>query len=157
DSYLQIPLPDLGNEFTAAFWYKVDATPTRAGILTATDDADMAQGFRLFREGNANEQRIKLHVGPGTGESWNDGAILDVTNGEWVHIAFTVTSTGTVIYFNGEPVNTGTMGREIDWTGVNTLTIGSGLNFNGWGHNSDLSLLDELRLLDVALTEEEIF
>ncbi len=157
DAYLSILLPELGNEFTAAFWYKVDANPTRAGILTATDDADLNQGFRLFREGNATEQRIKLNVGTGMGSSWNDGGILDVTSGEWVHVAFTVTPSGTVIYLNGESVNPGTMSGDIDWTGVNNLVIGSGLNFNGWGHNSDRSLIDELRLFDSALTEQEIF
>lgn len=157
DSYLQISLPELGNEFTVAFWYKVNDDPNRAGILTATDDADLNQGFRLFREQSAGGQRIKLNVGTGMGSSWNDGAVLDVTEDEWVHIAFTVTPSGTSIYFNGEQVNSGTMSGSINWTGVNTLTIGTGLNFNGWGHNSDRSLIDELRLFDVALTEDEMF
>lgn len=155
-AHLRIPLAELGDEFSAAFWYKVDATNTRAGILTATDNDDRNQGFRLFREGNATEQRIKLNIGTGTGDSWNDGGFLDVTDGEWVHIAFTVTPTQSVIYFNGEPILTGTMGGAIDWTGVDDLVIASGLNFSGWGHNSDTSLIDELRLFDVALTAEEI-
>ena len=156
NAYLSIPLADLGEEFSAAFWYKVSGDPTRAGILTATDDEDRNQGFRLFREGDAAEQRIKLNIGTGAGDGWNDGAVLDVGADEWVHIAFTVTPTGTVIYFNGVPVNTSTMSGAIDWTGVDHLVIGSGLNFSDWGHNSDTSLIDELRLFDVALSDEDI-
>jgi hypothetical protein len=34
---------------------------------------DRTKGFRLFREGSATSQRIKLNVGTGAGESWNDG------------------------------------------------------------------------------------
>ena len=157
DAYLSIPLPELGDEFSAAFWYKVNATPDRAGILTATDDDDLNQGFRLFREGNGTEQRIKLNIGTGNGTGWNDGGFIDVTAGQWVHIAFTITPSKTVIYFDGVPVLEGALPNAIDWTGVDNLVIGSGLNFNGWGHKSDASLIDELRLFDVALTEEEVY
>ena len=78
DSYLTFPMDGLKNtEFSATFWYKVNADPNRAGILVAGDDADdRRQGFRLFREGNADEQRIKLNVGTGDGESWNDGGVI---------------------------------------------------------------------------------
>lgn len=157
DSYLTIPLDDdLGNEFSAAFWYKPSGTPDRAGILVAGDDeADRNQGFRLFREGNADEQTIKLNVGTGAAESWNDGG--KVPTGEWVHIAFTVSPTETVLYFNGVPVNTGTMNGDIDWTGVEELTIGAGgETFSYWDHLSDSSPMDELRMFDSALSQEDI-
>ena len=57
DSYLTLPLDDdLTEEFSAAFWYKPSGNPDRAGILVAGDDeVDRNQGFRLFREGNADE------------------------------------------------------------------------------------------------------
>lgn len=157
DSYLSVPLDDLGDEFTVAFWYNLDASPDRAGILTATDDDDRNQGFRLFREASGpDEQLIKLNVGTGESDIWNDGGTIPVESG-WTHITFTVSPTGTAIYFDGNLVRATELDNvTIDWTGVDNLVIGSGLNFSGWGHNSDLSLIDELRIFDVAMTEEEV-
>lgn len=144
--------------FTVAFWYKLDGTPNRAGIITATDDEDLNQGFRFFREGG-EDQRFKLNVGTGSGSVWNDGDIINIGNDNWVHIAFTFAQTGTAIYFNGELARTtqfSDSSTAVDWTNVNNITIGSGLNFNGWGHNSDRSSIDELRLFDTALTQQQI-
>ncbi|MBI6116027.1 LamG-like jellyroll fold domain-containing protein [Salegentibacter maritimus] len=161
DSYIDVPLnqEDLGSEFSAAFWYKVNADDAaRAGILVAGANEERQQGFRLFREGSAEEQQIKLNVGTGTGESWNDGGVIDVTNNEWVHIAFSVTGTETVLYVNGMPVNTGVMTSSIDWAGVEQLTIGAGGDtFSYWDHKSDInSKIDELRLFNTSLTQEDI-
>ncbi|TDN90415.1 concanavalin A-like lectin/glucanase superfamily protein [Salegentibacter sp. 24] len=160
ESYIDVPLDqeNLGDEFTGAFWYKVSAEADRAGILVAGANEERQQGFRLFREGSAEEQRLKLNVGTGTAESWNDGGVIDVTEGEWVHIAFSITPTETVLYFNGMPVNTGVMAGAIDWTGVEQLTVGAGgETFSYWNHNSDIgSNIDELRLFNTALSQEEI-
>jgi hypothetical protein len=158
DAYITFPFDgSVGSAFTASFWYKVSGDPDRAGILVAGDDEDRNQGFRLFREGSADEQRIKLNVGTGGGESWNDGGVIDVNAGEWVHIAFTVSDTESVIYINGQAVNTGGLAAPIDWTGVQKLTIGSGgETFSYWGHEYDSSSLDELRLFDTALSQEQI-
>lgn len=163
DSYLSFPLSALNfdDEFSFAFWYKVNASPDRSGILTVgTPDIaeNRNQGFRLFREGNATSQRIKLNVGIGSGESWNDGDVIDVAAGEWVHIAVTVSTTQTKIYFNGVPAtNVGTLSAPIDWTGCENLVIGAGgPTFSYWNHLSDLSALDELRGFNKALTQEEV-
>ncbi|AXP82096.1 hypothetical protein CJ739_3033 [Mariniflexile rhizosphaerae] len=162
DSYLEMPIDGLfgTEEFTAAFWYKVNSTPDRSGILVVgTPDIaeNRNQGFRIFREGNATEQRIKLNLGINSGESWNDGGVIDVTAGEWVHIAVTVSATESNIYFNGEPSLTSTFGSTVDWTGCDNLTIGAGgPTFSYWGHLSDLSIIDELRIFNRALTQEEI-
>ncbi|WP_405574477.1 LamG-like jellyroll fold domain-containing protein [Winogradskyella sp. Asnod2-B02-A] len=160
DSYLTFPIEDLmfGSNMSGAFWYKVNGSPDRSGILTVGDNADdRFQGFRLFREGSATEQRIKLNVGTGDGESWNDGGVIDVTAGEWVHVAFTIAPTETVIYLNGVPVNTATPSGAIDWTDCVDLTIGSGgETFSYWGHESDDSFMDELRLFNTTLSQGEI-
>ncbi len=159
DSYINIPFDgSVGSEFTTSFWYKVSGDPNRAGILVAGADENRTQGFRLFREGSAAEQTIKLNVGTGTGEVWNDGGTLDPEKDEWVHIAFTVTAEETVLYIDGNPVNTGNMaGSSIDWTGVENLTIGSGgETFSYWDHKYDSSGIDELRIFDAALSQEEI-
>ncbi|MFV8226139.1 LamG-like jellyroll fold domain-containing protein [Christiangramia aquimixticola] len=158
DSYITFPFDGyVGTNFTATFWYKVSSSPDRAGILVAGANEERTQGFRLFREGNGDEQRIKLNVGTGSGETWNDGGVIDVNAGEWVHVAFTVDQTQTIIYINGQQMNTGSLAGPIDWTGVEKLTIGSGgETFSYWGHGYDSSSMDELRIFDAALSQEEI-
>ncbi|MGB5418183.1 LamG domain-containing protein, partial [Algibacter sp.] len=159
DSHLTFPSEGLqSNEFSAAFWYKVNADPNRAGILVMGDDAaDRKQGFRLFREGSATEQRIKLNVGTGVGESWNDGGVIDVTAGDYVHVAFTISQTETKIYFNGIEMNSATLAAPIDWTGVGPMDIGAGgETFSYWNHKSDTSDLDELRVFNKALSQADI-
>ncbi|MDO5969431.1 LamG domain-containing protein [Flavivirga aquimarina] len=160
DSYITFPLATigLGTEFSAAFRYKVNASPDRSGLIVVGDDADdRRQGFRLFREGSDTEQTIKLNVGTGTGETWNNGGVIDVTAGEWVHVAFTVSETETKVYLDGVLVNTGTMAGPIDFTGCTDLVIGSGgPTFSYWGHLSDESPMDELQFFNKELSEEEI-
>lgn len=159
DSYLTFPMDDLkSTEFSVSFWYQVNASPDRAGILVIGDDAaDRNQGFRLFREGNGTEQRIKLNVGTGAGESWNDGGFIDATTGEWVHIAVSVSQTESIIYLNGAETLRGTLASPIDWTGCEEIVIGSGgPTFGYWDHGHDASGLDELRLFDRALTQSDV-
>ncbi len=159
DSYLKFPIDAFKkNEFTIGLWVKVNATPDRSGILTVGASANSRnEGFRLFREGSGTQQRIKLNVGMGTGESWNDGDVVDPRTGEWVHIAFTVTATENTIYLNGAPVRTSTMSCPISWAGCSEIVIGSGgPTFSYWDHKSDLSKYDEIRIFNKALTVEEI-
>ncbi|WP_430409332.1 LamG domain-containing protein [Kordia sp.] len=163
DSYINFPIGQLaeplGTEFSGAFWYKVSGNPDRAGIIVVGDDADdRLQGFRLFREGSGTEQTIKLNVGTGTDESWNNGGVIDVTAGEWVHVAFTIAPTETNIYLNGTLANTAVPNGAIDWTNCENITIGAGgSTFSYWGHNSDTgSSLDELRFFNRALSQTEI-
>lgn len=162
DSYLTFPMGDmLGTSFTGMFWYKVNSTPDRAGILTLGDPTttpdNRGRGFRLFREGGSSSQGIKLNVGAGDGaESWNTAATIPVNN-EWVNVAFTVTPTETIIYLNGAPASTATMAGPIDWTNCSDLVIGAGgPAFSYWGHLSDDSAMDELRFFNAALTQDEI-
>jgi len=161
DSYLTFPIDGLfgADAFSATFWYKVDGSPDRSGILVVGNDTpeNRNQGFRLFREGSATEQTIKANIGIGDGESWNDGGVIDVTAGEWVHVALTVSATESKIYFNGVLQNTTELSSSIDWTGCTDLTIGAGgETFSYWGHLSDSSGIDELRLFNKALSSSEI-
>lgn len=171
DSYLTFPTDGLKNDnFSAVFWYKANATPDRAGILVMgpedPDNADYPEkqnnrksGFRFFREAAGTNQIFKLNAGNGEADSWFDGgadAQIDPATGAWVHMAFTISGTECVFYIDGEVAKQGEF-SGIDWTGCDILTIGSGApRFTGWDHKSDLSLMDELRIFDKALTQEEV-
>lgn len=166
DSYLHLSTDGLmAAEFSATFWYKVNAVPDRAGILNiGPEDADnpgaenvRTSGFRFFREASGTNQQFKLNVGNGTGESWNDGGTIDPALGEWVFVSFTISSDKCIIYFNGEVVREADMAAPIAWDNCNDFSIMSGApHFTGWQHFSDLSFMDDLRLFDKALTQEEI-
>lgn len=168
DAYLTYPTANIAtDEFSAVFWYKLNGTPDRSGILTISPpDPDhpaapnnRTKGFRLFREAAGDKQRIKLNVGNGETDGWFDGgaaADLDPTVDEWVHIAFTIANGHTTVYINGNIVSEGDF-DGVDWTDCDVLSIASGApRFTEWGHLSDQSLYDELRLFNRALTQEEI-
>ncbi|WP_247653481.1 LamG domain-containing protein [Flavobacterium sp. CS20] len=157
----------MANEFSASFWLKVNSVPDRAGIQVIgppDEDNPDAQnnrtgGFRFFRENAGGMQRFKLNVGTGDGEAWFDGgadADVDPSVDEWVHFAFTISDTESVVYINGEVVSQNSF-SGVDWTGCDILSIMSGApRFTGWDHLSDESFMDELRLFNVALTQEEV-
>jgi hypothetical protein len=170
-SYLTLPATEFqSNELTAIFWMKVNAVPDRAGILvmgpedTANAEYPVKQnnrknGFRFFRENAAGKQRFKLNVGNGTADSWVDGgtaADVDPTVDNWVHLAFTITANKAIVYIDGQIVKESDL-TGLDWTGCDVLSIMSGApRFTGWSHLSDESLMDELRMFNRVLTQEEI-
>lgn len=166
--YLTFPTDGLVNEeFSAAFWYKPNSSPDRSGILTIGPPDDVnpsapnnrVSGFRLFREGGASNQTIKLNVGNGTADSWFDGgaaATIDPATSGWVHVAFTISGTNVVVYLNGVAVSQGDF-TGVDWTGCDVLSIASGApRFMEWGHLSDISLYDELRIFNKAISVDEV-
>ncbi len=169
DAYLTFPAADFtqSNEFSAAFWMKVNATPDRAGILVIgppdganpTAQNNRTGGFRFFRENAEGKQRFKLNVGTGAGEAWFDGganADVDPTTNEWVHLAFSISATQATVYINGNVVSQGTF-DGINWDECDIVSIMSGApRFTGWDHKSDLSQMDELRMFNKALTDDEV-
>ncbi len=172
NGYLTFPLKDaskninLGNtQFSAAFWYKLNATPDRAGVLVvspkdsppAGEDNNLLSGFRFFREAGNGGQTFKLNVGDGTGSSWFDGgAAATTTSSGWIHLAFTISGTECVVYLNGAVASKSSF-SGISWNACESVSIMSGAPyFTGWSHNSDESFMDELRIFDKALTVEEI-
>ena len=162
DAYLTFPIASLfgTKELSTAFWYKVDPSQERAGILVVGDpdetnnDNGRKKGFRLFREGGS--KTVKLNVGLGTGESYNDGFNLGTETG-WVHIAVTISETESKIYLNGVLQRTSTLSSPISFTNCKDVAIGSGgPTFSYWDHKSDTSMIDELRFFNKALSQSEI-
>jgi hypothetical protein len=165
DSYLTFPTTGLlSEEFSTTFWYKVNASPDRAGIIVISPENEASpdlnnlnSGFHMFREGGADEQRIKASVGNGTAQFWNDGGVINVTAGEWVHVALTISNSESKIYLNGDLTTTSSVTGGVDWTGTDLVSIMSGApRFIEWNHKSDLSYMDELRFFNKALTQSEI-
>lgn len=164
DAYLTLPMADLTNDaFSASFWYKIDPITTHAGILTVSPPGptnnNRTSGFRLFREpGAAGMQRIKLNVGNGVADTWIDGstaADVDPASG-WMHIAFTIAPDRCALYINGELVKDGAF-TGVSWADCDQLSIASGApNFTEWNHLSEQGQIDELRIFDKALTQEEV-
>jgi hypothetical protein len=158
----------LGSSMTFIFWYKVNATPDRAGLLVigpphegnpANAQNNRTAGIRIFRENAGGKQRVKANIGNGTADSWLDGgakADLDPATAGWVHIALVLTPTKASFYMKGEEVAAANF-TGISWNGCDIMSIGSGApRFNEWGHLSDLSLIDELRIYNKALPASEI-
>src|SRR5690606_19901438 len=102
---------------------------------------------------------FKLNVGNGTADVWFDGganADVDPTVDQWNHFAFTISGTECKVYINGTVVSEGAF-AGVDWTGCDVLSIMSGApRFMEWGHLSDESFMDELRIFNKALTQAEI-
>ena len=168
-AYLTYPTEGLfQQEFSAVFWLKVNATPDRAGILVVgPPDADNPDaqnnrqgGFRFFRENAGGEQRFKLNVGTGAGDSWFDGGeAADVVPGtdEWHHFAITLSADQATVMIDGAIVSQGPLDSPVDWTGTDVLSVMSGApRFTGWNHLSDQSYMDELRLFNRVLSVEEV-
>ncbi|MDR1719849.1 MAG: LamG domain-containing protein [Dysgonamonadaceae bacterium] len=153
---------NLGNEFSATFWYKMGSA-SRAGILTCGKDNtahdERKFGFRFFREGSATAQRFKLNMGNGTAEVYADGgtaADRDPAIG-WIHIAFVIAEGRCAVYIDGTLVKESTFTGAISWDGCTEISIGSGApTFTVWSHLSDDSQIDELRMFNKALTEAQI-
>ncbi len=169
-SYLTFPATDiLGDEFSAGFWMNLSNTiESGAGILvmgpedTAHPDAQnlRTSGFRLFYDNSDGKAYIKVNAGNGTADTWVDGGDLAkvdpaATTG-WFHLAFSISNSEINFYINGELIKQSAF-DGIDWTGCDILSIMSGApRFTEWGHNSCVSMMDELYLFRKALTADEV-
>ena len=172
NGYLTFRLADLawtgGSDLTVGFWYKVNGTPDRSGLIvigpvtegaSAEAQNNRTSGFRIFRENADGKQRIKGNVGNGTGDGWLDGgekADVDPSIAPWKYVTLTLITGKATLYLDGEVVATNDLSK-ISWAGCDLLSIGSGApRFTEWGHLSDNSLFDELRIYNRALSASEI-
>ena len=178
DGYITFPAQNaaeginlLNSEFSATFWYKINATPDRAGILTImpapvapATSGSRQFGIRFFREGGATNQKFNMNVGTvnasgGAADAWCDGgaaATVNPAETDWLFLSFTISETELAVYIDGVQVQRVTF-NGIRWGTTTTLSIMSGApNFVEWNHFSDLSLMDELRIFNKALTQQEI-
>jgi hypothetical protein len=166
DSYLNFPTTGLlGSEFSLAFWYNINATPARAGIFaiarpyTVYNDTTRYKGFRIFRENSGTSQNIGVNLGTGKAEVWISPikTVLPANFGTWMHIAISVSATTANVYIDNVLVKTAALTKPIDWTNCAPISIASGKpNFTYWDHLSDLSLYDEMRIFNKAITADQV-
>ncbi|MDD2552575.1 MAG: LamG domain-containing protein [Dysgonamonadaceae bacterium] len=171
DSYLTFGTANLASPLTStmtfSFWYKVNGDVERAGLLViapktegapADQQNNRTAGIRIFRESAGDMQRIKANIGNGEADSWLDGgdkADIDPTNATWKFITLVLTQEKAILYIDGEVVASSDV--TVSWKGCDIMSIGSGSpRFNEWGHKSDNSLIDELRIYNKAMTVAEV-
>lgn len=165
DSYLSYPTDGLlGDEFSIAFWYKLDPEPARGGIIAISrpydvyNDTTRYKGFRMLRENSGANQNIGINFGIGAAEVWMNPFTTVSPDGEWMHIAVSISTTSATIYVNGEVIMENTaLAAPINWTDCASISIASGSpNFTYWDHFYDLSLYDEMHIFKRAITAEEV-
>ncbi|MFA5974230.1 MAG: LamG domain-containing protein [Lentimicrobiaceae bacterium] len=166
DAYLTFPTTGLlGSEFSLAFWYNINGTPARGGIFAIArpyvdyNDTTRYKGLRIFRENSGTSQNIGVNLGIGKAEVWISPitTVTEANFGTWMHIAISVSGTTANVYINGAVVKTVALAGPIDWTDCAPISIASGMpNFTYWDHLSDLSLYDEMRIFNKAITADEV-
>lgn len=159
DAYLSFPSAGLlGGEFSTSFWYKLDGTPKRGGLLAISPVGDSRSvGFRMAREDNGANQNLFVNFGITDSEVWMNPFITVAPSDSWMHIVVSISGTEANIYVNDQLVKTAPITTPIDWTGCSSISIGSGMpNFGYWEHYSDLSQYDELRIFTKALSADEV-
>jgi hypothetical protein len=165
NSYLTYPTEGIvGNEFSVAFWYKLNPEPGRGGIIAISrpyevyNDTTRFKGFRMLRENSGTNQNIGVNFGVGDAEVWMNPFITVEPTDEWMHIAVSISETAAVIYVNGEVVMEKLdLTAPINWTDCSSISIASGEpNFTYWDHLYDLSLYDEMHFFNRAITAEEV-
>lgn len=157
----------LSSNMTFSFWYKVNGDVERAGLLViapktegapADQQNNRTAGIIIFRESSGPMQRVKAIIGNGEFDSWLDGgdkADIDPSKDTWKFITLVLTPEKTVLYIDGEVVSSSD--NAVSWKGCDIMSIGSGSpRFNEWGHKSDNSLIDELRIYNKALSTADI-
>jgi hypothetical protein len=162
DAYFTYPADKLkaSDEFSVAFWIKVNPNPTRAGLISISPPGENRNsGIRIFREGTATEQKIGLNYGIGETEVWVN-PFYTFAPGDWIHVAITISESHTVTYINGEVAveNIPETPSPLSWAETSsTMSIASGEpDFGYWEHFSELSLIDEMHFFDRVITPEEV-
>lgn len=163
DSYLEYPTAGLlGQEFSVAFWYKLNPDPVRGGMISISRGDQGSEnrkwGFRMFRENDGTNMKFGVNFGIGTDEVWMNPFMNITPSEDWIHFAVTISATAATIYVNGEVIlENPELAGAIDWTECSSMTIASGMpNFTYWDHFSDLSLYDEMHFFNKAISADVV-
>ena len=143
-----IRLPDgllAGNTYSVALWVKPEQlTPFTTTFFGARD---LNNWVSLVPMGPVGNQTMVW-----SGTAWYDaGTGMQITAGEWTHLAFAVQEGTITVYVDGVQKFSGT-----NFPNVFTTTNGTfGLGVNWWD-TPYKGLMDDVRVYDAALTAQEI-
>ena len=151
--YVEIPFSESlkvinQGDFTIAAWFRLNEIPSEyKSVFQQADDAGGGPGRTWLFVHQSNEIRSSLG-GSATGSG------VGIEGGIWCHVAVVVTEGGTddsvQIYVNGEPAGAPRQDSMEDCQGVFYIGAHKGLG-NIWD-----GLLDDLRIYNHALTEDEL-
>ncbi len=136
--------------FTVSVW----ANPTTVGTsyrspVTARDDTPQ-RGYILYIEPTGSTWQFWT----GTGTGWNNAAGPKASLGEWTHVAATLVNNQKALYVNGRLVGQSTAVLSLNT--ARPLRIGAGASESATGNYFFNGLIDEVRLYNRVLSQEEL-
>jgi len=159
NAYIDLGTLDLtGNGLTLAIWFKADSFPGSARdprlISKATGTAVNDHVFMLstIKSGAATRLRGRVRVGGQT--TTLIGASGDLLTGVWQHGVLTHDGITLRLYLNGVEVGSTPLAGAVDLDSSVTVVVGN--QPPGAGVKTFDGLLDDARVLQRALIEEEI-
>ena len=124
--------------FSVAFWVKASSLGQPNYASPFTNYYPNTSGFQIdVNGGNPGEYRINP-----------SGLIFGTVTTDWVHLAVSCEGTSAQLYYNGSPTATGNL-NDLNF---NQFAIGVNRNRDNWFSG----IIDDFRVYDYALTQEEI-
>ena len=157
DDYVKVPHSDSllfqNNQLSVMFWMKADSFPVTSSvgdiIISKTDYAGGKwEGFYVdVRRGENNNGRLRLVSGacPENYKFWT----MQVPQGQWTHVAFTIDENECKLYINGKLSDTVATNSEYTISNNRQLHIGAYEN----GDYNYKGLIDDLRIYNYALSK----
>lgn len=139
--------------FTVSLWANVEPGSGGAhrAAISCRDDFPQ-RGYIIYVE-SGDTWQYWIGVGAG-GVTWNTVQGPAVESGEWTHLAITYSDSKQEFYVNGELAGEGT--AKLNLNTANELLIGAGANELDPHLFFFVGMIDDVRLYDRVLTEDEI-
>ena len=154
NSYLQFPVPSAKNTFTYSVWASPSVMSFN-GSLNTVFSVGSQGGDQLIALANnyynSNGWSLTSYNSDATNVGINTGTLPDVNT--WHHLVMTRDNDNFKAYVNGKLLGTKTITGKTAGYGTDTPKFYIGNRHTGQGFTG---IIDELRIYDRALTEQEI-
>lgn len=150
-NFLQTSNPVLSDQFSVAFWIKVDGAGC---IMNALPRSPKQAGWGIFVEGPGEYFRLRFRAGGGLSAQMKTdlGHRESYLPGQWVHVGICFGDTRATLYLNGRFADHKEFPKEAKVNGALPLTIGA--LEPGLQHIK--GSLDDLRFYNRVLDEDEV-
>ena len=139
-----------GEDFSVTAWFRVDTFDKNWQAIVAHGEGN---DWRIHRNGGNNDQ---LAFKGGSAEPRGASAVSPINDGEWHHVAGTVTDSGEgILYIDGLLVQSLATG-SIASNGSTRMMIGGNPDTAGGAFRTWNGGIDEVTLWNRALTEDEV-